>query len=488
MGNGHTTLKSRLQDLRSGDFKFENQELVPYLLRKYPCTTSFEPISNVYRIGPLLGQGSYGKVKSATLIDYPGHKFAIKSIKKSRLAKEYIQKDIELAMFTILDHPNIVKIYEVYEDSDKIHFVMELCEGGNLQEKLESMTDLDENYVRRIMFSAFSTVKYLHNIGIVHRDIKPENFLFTGIKAESDIKLADFGLAKYFGATPSTPLSTQVGTVCYTAPEVFDGQYNEKCDLWSMGVILYMFLSNSYPFPYESYKGLVNKIKKGKFTMKGKKWDCVSEEAKDLVRKLLVVNPALRLSASEALEHPFLTGTRNVERPIINFSKLLRGGKEDDLSKMLKRVSMRFLSRTEHEKLKRMFRYFDKESNGYIRKSAFIEEINKLNPDLEEDKIQIFLQNFEVQAVNELIFYTDFVLGISTPYSILTESRAIKVYEYFDTEGFGDIRPKDVQTVFRRNAKDITDEEAKTLVSYADFDRDGNINYNDFKRFVEDQN
>ena len=162
-------------------------------------------------------------------------------------------------------------------------------------------TNFTERHAIRIMKQVVSAVLYCHINGIVHRDIKSDNILFAGQDISSPVKLIDFGISVKF--EKDTKLKDKTGTVLYIAPEVISGSYDEKCDIWSLGVLLYMMLCGQPPFYGSSRKEVMTKIKKGKFQFKSKIWNVVSTEAKDLISSMLILDPQQRPSCREVLGH-----------------------------------------------------------------------------------------------------------------------------------------------------------------------------------------
>jgi hypothetical protein len=195
-----------------------------------------------------LGQGSYGSVHLCTHRK-SGDKFACKMISMSRISSHYLRKlHLEIAIMKEVDHPNIVKLKEVFFGSRTVYLVMELCEGGELFDQItgSGKKGFSEPYAARLVGDMLSSIKYLHEKGIVHRDIKLENYLFESAAPDAPLKLIDFGLSKHFDERES--MRQVVGSAYYTAPEVLNGGYDERCDVWSIGVIAYMLLCGSPPF------------------------------------------------------------------------------------------------------------------------------------------------------------------------------------------------------------------------------------------------
>ncbi|XP_052412923.1 ribosomal protein S6 kinase alpha-5-like isoform X1 [Carassius gibelio] len=202
------------------------------------------------------------------------------------------QKEIA-ALRQCESHPNIVTLHEVYTDQYHTYLIMELLRGGELLERIRKKKMFAEWEASQLMKSLVSAVSYMHEAGVVHRDLKPENVLFADESDDSVLKVIDFGFARLFPAgSGSASLQTPCFTLQYAAPELFHSSgYDQACDLWSLGVILYTMLSGQVPFQSEK-KGMtsshaadiMHKIKEGDFSLDGEAWKGVSEEAKDLVR------------------------------------------------------------------------------------------------------------------------------------------------------------------------------------------------------------
>eukprot|EP00571_Detonula_confervacea_P012806 CAMPEP_0172301608 /NCGR_PEP_ID=MMETSP1058-20130122/3456_1 /TAXON_ID=83371 /ORGANISM="Detonula confervacea, Strain CCMP 353" /LENGTH=316 /DNA_ID=CAMNT_0013011781 /DNA_START=115 /DNA_END=1065 /DNA_ORIENTATION=+ len=276
-------------------------------------------ITQVYNILPqITGYGIAGEVRQC--IHLPTSQIrAVKTITKSRIQrKDKSQIEREISFLKKVQHPNIIELYDIYEDRDEVHIVMELCHGGELFDKIIEKAELNngnqvpaqltcfaEKDAARIIHSLLSAVSYLHSKDVVHRDIKPENILFTEKdNNESPIKLIDFGLSIEHTHNCS-PLTKAVGTSYYMAPELLDGSYDRSCDLWAIGVIAYIMLSGEPPFDGSTDDDIFKEIRKGRYKIDNSRlWDDgVSEYAKDFIRCLLDIDPHRRWSADMALEH-----------------------------------------------------------------------------------------------------------------------------------------------------------------------------------------
>ncbi len=207
----------------------------------------------------------------------------------------------EIDIMRKLRHPHIVQLLDLYQTKEKLYLVLELVEGGELFDKIIERGHYSEKDAADIVRQMLNGIKYMHENGVAHRDLKPENIL-CGNKGE--IKIADFGLSKDFGASN---LQTSLGTPGYVAPEVLSGNpYDNSVDIWSIGVITYVLLCGFTPFYAENQRELFEQILAADYTFPDPEWTEISAEAKDFISKILVTNPAVRLTAAQALDHPWI--------------------------------------------------------------------------------------------------------------------------------------------------------------------------------------
>ncbi|XP_029422197.1 ribosomal protein S6 kinase alpha-4 isoform X2 [Nannospalax galili] len=249
---------------------------------------------------PALGQGSFSVCRRCRQRQ-SGQEFAVKIL--SRRLEENTQREVA-ALRLCQSHPNVVNLHEVHHDQLHTYLVLELLRGGELLEHIRKKRHFSESEASQILRSLVSAVSFMHEeAGVVHRDLKPENILYADDSPGAPVKIIDFGFARLRPQSPAGPMQTPCFTLQYAAPELLAQQgYDESCDLWSLGVILYMMLSGQVPFQGASGQGgqsqaaeIMCKIREGRFSLDGEAWQGVSEEAKELVRGLLTVDPAKRL-------------------------------------------------------------------------------------------------------------------------------------------------------------------------------------------------
>mmetsp|Transcript_1949 Transcript_1949/g.3411 ORF Transcript_1949/g.3411 Transcript_1949/m.3411 type:complete len:375 (-) Transcript_1949:269-1393(-) len=262
-----------------------------------------------YTFGELIGIGAYATVKKA-VDNYTGQQVAIKIVDKARYRVGDVSLQREIEVLCMVDHPNCVQLYAVYYTLQNVYIVMELVSGGELLDRITERGNYTEQVAAALITQILQGVAYLHSHGIVHRDLKLENLILLNDREDSPVKIADFGLAKMMKPEEAT-LRTMCGSPQYVAPEILQvgttvEEYTPAVDMWSVGVILFILLSGYSPFDDDNDAALFANIKEGRYDIDDPVWDVVSDSAKDLVAKLLTVDAGARLSARQALSHPWL--------------------------------------------------------------------------------------------------------------------------------------------------------------------------------------
>jgi len=276
--------------------------------KKKATITKFSKINDYkkkYEYICILGNGAFGKVRLYRDRLCKTMKFAIKTIKKEGLTQTMRDCILEeVSILRELDHPNIVKYYETYEDDLYIHIVMEYLQGEDLfkvitNRKHNKYTEKDASEIIKQVLKA---VLFIHNKKIVHRDIKPENILFSVPGDYTSLKLIDFGLSTHHFTKKQV-----VGSPYYMAPEIIKGNFSFKTDNWSIGVILFVLMTGKYPFTGEDQKSVFNKIQNENFNLKELLMSKCSKEVKNLISKFLLKDFNDRISTEEALEHAWFS-------------------------------------------------------------------------------------------------------------------------------------------------------------------------------------
>ncbi|KAH3840272.1 calcium/calmodulin-dependent protein kinase type IV-like isoform X2 [Dreissena polymorpha] len=258
---------------------------------------------DMYTVQKELGSGATSKVFKCTH-NGTGQPWAVKIINK-KVDRKVVSTEIGILLK--IKHENVIRMKEIYETPTQILLVLELVTGGELFERIVNRGHYCERDAALAVKEMLVGVKYLHENGIIHRDLKPENLLYESSAAEAKLKIADFGLSKIIGAQVTT--NTVCGTPGYCAPEVVKGRlYSTQVDLWSIGVIAYILLCGYEPFYHDDEQQMYKKIVKGDYEFDSPYWDNITTNAKDLISKLLKVNVKERLTADEALRHPWVRG------------------------------------------------------------------------------------------------------------------------------------------------------------------------------------
>jgi len=267
-----------------------------------------EVVLKYYDLHEEIGCGAFSVVRMASHKE-TGEKYAVKIIRKKDIGADISRLQTEIEILQQVSHPNIIFLKELFETPEIVAIVTELVTGGELFDKIVEQGCYSERDAALLVSKMVSAIEYLHQRGIVHRDLKPENLLLKSPHNLTEVKIADFGLSKIVGTNNIGRMLTACGTPSYVAPEVLlTTGYDKEVDLWSIGVITYILLCGFPPFYDECLSNLFEEIIAARYDFPEEYWGHISEEAKDFVSRLLLVNPHQRMSATEALQHPWLKG------------------------------------------------------------------------------------------------------------------------------------------------------------------------------------
>lgn len=262
--------------------------------------------NDFYHIGNKLGSGSYATVVKG-VHKKENKSYAVKIV--DRIGLDIVGEiDLlnEIDILQSLDHKYIISLLSVYAESEAYYLVTELANGGELFDRIIMKDFYNERDTRDLFKILLETIGFCHKKNIVHRDLKPENILLYDEISDTDIRIADFGLARRTSGPYS--LRTQCGSPNYVAPEIIRGKcYGSKVDMWSIGVILYILLCGYMPFCGSEPKQLYRQVVRGDYSFHDEEWSGVSEDAKSLITCLLEINPEKRIDAKDALKHAWIT-------------------------------------------------------------------------------------------------------------------------------------------------------------------------------------
>lgn len=389
-----------------------------------------KPIEEVYNgvhDGPVLGSGISGIVRLCRHKE-SGVEYAVKCLDLGLIenSEQLTQLREEIFIMCQLDHPNIVRLEEVYESHSEIYLVQELCHGGELFDRLDEQPDYhySEHECARLVKQILCSVRYIHSKGIVHRDLKLENFLFSSKKADSELKMIDFGLSKHF--FQGEVQSEAVGTPYTVAPEVIRGRYDERCDVWAVGVIAFLLLSGDPPFGGcggpEPLVQVRDNILRGKFEFEPHYiWSNVSATAKDFIRKLLITNPMTRPNAWEAQQHDWMTicskAMQNENDKLLDrgvMQSLVQFKEYSDMRKLLCEVLSFTLLPEQIAHLRKAFEQFDTEGSGEISLEGLKQVLMANASDgslgaLTEEEVQDIFDAMRVRKTETRIHWHEFI-------------------------------------------------------------------------------
>ena len=335
-----------------------------------------------YLIQKTIGQGTFGKVKLGLYIPL-NEKVAIKILEKRKLIEkdDEIRVKREFDMLSKFNHPNVIMVTEIFESTDCFYSVMEYCSGGELFNYIVNKKRLSENEASFFYYQIISGLEYIHSLGIVHRDLKPENLLLTG---EHLLKIIDFGLSNYFAEDKNELLMTPCGSPCYASPEMVAGKkYNGyKIDIWATGIILFAMLCGYLPFEDKDNDILFKKILECEIEFP----ENVSDSAKDLIRKILVVDPKERISIDNIKKHKFYFLGKQFFDRIFTIQKLNEDTskeKKNRLEKYEKDEINNFTMGTKSDEKKEVLDF-----NNYTQESKYLENINLENNNIKDINIK----------------------------------------------------------------------------------------------------
>ncbi|XP_043712574.1 calcium-dependent protein kinase 18-like isoform X1 [Telopea speciosissima] len=442
-----------------------------------------------YSTGKLLGHGQFGYTFVAT-DKSNGERVAVKRIEKNKMilpiAVEDVKREVKILQ-ALTGHENVVQFYNAFEDESYVYIVMELCEGGELLDRI--LAKKDSRYTEKdaaiIVSQMLKVAAECHLHGLVHRDMKPENFLFKSTKEDSPLKATDFGLSDFI--KPGRKFQDIVGSAYYVAPEVLKRKSGPESDVWSIGVITYILLCGRRPFWDKTEDGIFKEVLKNKPDFRRKPWPSISNSAKDFIKKLLVKDPRARLTAAQALSHPWVREGGDASEIPVDISVLSNMRQFVKYSR-LKQFALRALASTLDEEeladLRDQFDAIDVDKNGAISLEEMRQALAKDLPwRMKEPRVLEILQAIDSNT-DGLVDFSEFVAATLHVHQLEEhdsekwQQRSQAAFEKFDIDRNGFITPEELR--MHTGLKGSID----VLLEEADIDKDGKISLPEFRRLL----
>ena len=485
-----------------------------------------------------IGEGSFGVVKKVCLINHEETIRAMKIISKSNIVQDENGRQLvdEIDILKNLEHPNIMKIYECFDDKENVYIISEYCDEGDLLGKMEKMHSMNEIVVKFLMGQIFNAIAYLHSNRVFHGDIKLENVMLykatnkgsklsrinkdlqKNKKLQNDInrsfnsktfkklssynyimdmydyevKLIDFGCCKYLDKKKCPLLSGIVGTSIYCSPEVIDDLYDERSDEWSCGVLMYILLCGVPPFTGDTEEEIFANIKKGKFSFNRPEFKNVSENCKKLIKKLLEPNSKKRIKASKALHEPFFKENYNP-------SAITQDVKKEDIEKLLTMEKLpskfhelieaylcyNFIDKEEEKNLRKLFRYFDFNEENRLIKDDFAKAFKDNNIEYTEEDLDKIMDALDSDG-NNSIEYQEFLRGMCDKEALHSDENLKNVFEAIDEDRKGYINVQDIKNFIFKN-KEIEDKKFEDYLKSIGMNLNSKLKYDDFVDIIREK-
>ena len=458
--------------------------------------------SKKYKVLDLLDSGFYGKIFKA-VNTLTKNLVAIKKTKKFLNIKQpygqpiYINVKVELELIKKLCHPNIVKVYEVYDIREFYFIIYEYCKYGNLYDYFRF--HLSEKQICILIYQILSGVLYLHEKNMIHRNLKLETIMVDHIEKDLStsepyffLKIIDFSTCTFL--EPNQKETNVVGDTYYMAPEVIEENYDEKCDIWSVGVILYMLITKKAPFEGKDKEKIMDKIVEEDYNKNSRKLLEFSDEVKDLLNKLLEKNPEKRPSAMEALEHPWFK-KYNGRGAFSNFKfedfNLIIDKLFDfkPLNK-LQEIVLSFLvhnspSNEENIKIMKIFRYLNSSGDCKLTKEELKKGLYKYRIKSEVNKmVDELFEKLEIKEENNYIDYEKFLQLCVDKKALFTKENLKNIFNYINYDKGEGITAQKIMKTFNIHKEHISEALFNDLIIKRDNNNDMIITFGEFERII----
>jgi calcium-dependent protein kinase len=433
-----------------------------------------KPLDADYEISDrILGEGLSGGVRLAVRRDLPSQRVAVKSLSMANVSTRKRENILsEVAIHLCMDHPHVAQLHEVYECGDTLELAMECLEGGELFDRVKKMGRLNEEESANVTRQLLLAINYMHSQGIAHRDLKLENIMFVSDDSKH-LKLIDFGFSK-LRRSHDQKMKTDCGTLSYLAPEVLEREYTNQCDIWSIGVIVYILLSGTMPF-YGSDEEQIKKIKHGSYAMKADRWKRISHEAHAFVQALMKTDPKERLTAQQALRHPWLETWSPTTKVQINSSMintLCLHQASPRFRRCCRKILARMLPKEQQAKAYTLFTSMDTAQTGKVALQGLLQSWN----------IDDSVTDFDAETLKEhTLEYSDILAALLTCDLHVSNELLVSAFKKFAHESFGQITWSWLSEVFGESHEDLR---ANVFAQEADLTKDGIMSLEDFEECV----
>jgi len=449
-------------------------------------------VTDVYDVDKVkLGEGAFGSV-SKCVNKFTHTPAALKTIRKAQLRGTSMNRlRQEIWVMKKLDHPNIIKLYESFEDRMNVYLVLELCTGGELFDRIIAAGHFSEVQAAIAMRQVFRGMYYMHENHICHRDLKPENLLLATKEPieKNTLKIIDFGFARQFRA--GTPITTKAGTAYYISPQVLDGKYDHSADLWSCGVIMFVLLCGKPPFNGSTEEEIMAKVRTGKFRFADSDWRGVSDDAKNLITGLLQVDPRDRCTADRALRHIWITKAAPRAKDVDLSHGMVDNLKAFKAQNRLKKAALHMIATQMNEDqiqtLKETFMTLDDNGDGLLTAAELRDGMAKAGFSEIPADLQQILEAVDSDA-SGVIDYTEFLAATLDKKMYMQQDICWAAFRAFDRDGNGKISKEELALVLEdRDVKAVANKDmrevAELLVSL-DTNGDGEIDFEEFMQMM----